>query len=92
MIIDVEKIRNNEFKVNVKSEIETIHFVNIRETWYLEKTEGKLCKKRLIELSFRFLLDREPNTSILEKFDLDLISHYFPEYINDIKDWCLRLS
>ena len=47
MIIDVEKIRNNEFKVNVKSEIETIHFVNIRETWYLEKTEGKLCKKRL---------------------------------------------
>jgi hypothetical protein len=27
-----------------------------------------------------FLLDREPNTSILKNFNLKIINNYFPEY------------
>jgi hypothetical protein len=34
----------------------------------------------LLRRSFEFLLDREPNTSILPEFDLSTIERYFPEY------------
>jgi hypothetical protein len=40
--------------------------------------------KRLVEESFRFLLEREPVTSILPSFDLSVIERYFPEYRSDI--------
>jgi hypothetical protein len=36
---------------------------------------------RLIRSSFEFLLEREPATSILRRFDLDVIGRYFPEYL-----------
>lgn len=34
----------------------------------------------LVDTSFRFLLEREPPTSILRSFDLMEIGRYFPEY------------
>ena len=34
----------------------------------------------LIEASFRFLLDREPQSAILTRFELPLIERYFPDY------------
>ena len=34
----------------------------------------------LVRRSFRFLLEREPRTSILRSFDLPVIGRYFPEY------------
>jgi hypothetical protein len=34
----------------------------------------------LLRRSIEFLLDREPNTSILREFDLSSIERYFPEY------------
>lgn len=39
---------------------------------------------RLIEVSFEFLLDREPPSSILRRFDLDVIGRYFPEYPQEL--------
>ena len=39
---------------------------------------------RLVEESFRFLLEREPVTSIMGSFDLNVIERYFPEYPRDI--------
>jgi hypothetical protein len=38
-----------------------------------------------VEKSFEFLLDREPNTSILRTFDLPVIQRYFPEYERTIR-------
>lgn len=38
----------------------------------------------LVAASFRFLLDREPKESILSRFDLGVISRYFPEYDSEI--------
>ena len=35
--------------------------------------------ERLIEESFRYLLEHEPNTSILRKFSIDQIENYFPD-------------
>lgn len=34
----------------------------------------------LVRRSFEFLLEREPATSILRRFDLSVIESYFPEY------------
>jgi len=44
------------------------------ELWVMQR------RKRLLRASFEFLLAREPNTSILRRFDLPVIGHYFPEY------------
>ena len=38
----------------------------------------------LVRESFSFLLEREPQTSILRSFDLDVIGRYFPEYPAEI--------
>jgi hypothetical protein len=40
--------------------------------------------ERLVRGSFEFLLAREEPSSILERFDLDVISRYFPEYLATI--------
>lgn len=40
--------------------------------------------KRLVEETFRFLLEREPVTSILPSFDINVIEGYFPEYRSEI--------
>jgi hypothetical protein len=36
--------------------------------------------ERLLEVSFEFLLEREPASSILSRFALPVIERYFPEY------------
>jgi hypothetical protein len=38
----------------------------------------------LVRASFEFLLEREPATSILREFSLDVISRYFPDYPAEI--------
>ena len=39
----------------------------------------------LVEETFKFLLEREPATSILREFSLDVVSKYFPEYEDEIR-------
>lgn len=39
----------------------------------------------LVQASFAFLLEREPATSILGRFDLTVIGRYFPEYETEIR-------
>ena len=39
----------------------------------------------LVRTSFEFLLEREPPTSILSSFSLDVIGSYFPEYRSEMK-------
>ena len=40
---------------------------------------------RLVYASFEFLLEREPPSSILRSFDLDVIGRYFPEYTETMR-------
>ena len=42
---------------------------------------------KLVEASFRFLLDREPKESILGRFELRVIPKYFPEFKARIADY-----
>ena len=39
----------------------------------------------LVTASFVFLLEREPRESILRRFDLAVISRYFPQYEREIQ-------
>jgi hypothetical protein len=38
-------------------------------------------EERLIRESFAFLLEREPATSIMSEFGLDVIGRFFPDYV-----------
>jgi hypothetical protein len=38
----------------------------------------------LVEASFQFLLEREPATSILRRFSLEVIGDYFPDYAGEM--------
>jgi hypothetical protein len=40
-----------------------------------------------VEAAFRFLLDREPKESILQRFDVSLISRYFPEFERELPSY-----
>lgn len=75
MMKDVER-----FEVIVHERTTTTHTVNLTEDYYQQLTEGKVSPEMLIEKSFEFLLEREPNTMILSQFDLPIIGEYFPEY------------
>jgi len=42
--------------------------------------EDEAAVEDLVRRSFDFLLEREPPSSILRRFDLSVIQRYFPEY------------
>ena len=73
------------FEVTVReAEGETRHEVTMsRETWE-RLTAGEHAPERCIEAAFRFLLDREPKESILHRFDVTIISRYFPEFEREL--------
>jgi hypothetical protein len=51
---------------------------------------GKHAPERLIEAAFSFLLDREPKESILGRFDVTIISRYFPEFERELPKYLAR--
>jgi len=84
--IEVEKVENSKFRVRVsESGSETTHDVTLSPNNYIKLTAGKVEPEELVRRSFEFLLEREPKESILTRFDLSVISRYFPEYEGEIK-------
>ena len=87
--IDVTKTERSdsyEFQVTVRqASSQTRHHVTLTKAYYDRLTGGTVSPERLIEESFRFLLEREPKEAILRSFDLPLISDYFPAYERVIK-------
>ncbi|PPR28026.1 MAG: hypothetical protein CFH31_01226 [Alphaproteobacteria bacterium MarineAlpha9_Bin1] len=87
MSISIKKLSEDKFEVTVSSNTTTKHIVTLSNEVHNKLTNGKVTKKELLDFSFKFLLDREPNTSILSSFELTVISQYFPEYENAVNDW-----
>ena len=79
-MITIKLIKDSDFEVTVKLKSTTQHVVHLSNDFYKLLTDGKVSHENLIKASFEFLLDRESNNSILSQFDLEAISHYFPEY------------
>ena len=81
----VSALGAGRWRVEVQGASRTAHEVTIT-AGYLEKLGlGGAAPERVLEESFRFLLEREPNTSILASFALPVIARYFPDYERDIR-------
>ena len=87
MEILIKKNDKNTFAVFIESSLNSNHIVTLNDDTYFEMTKGIKSKEELILFSFKFLLERENNTSILSNFNLETIQNYFPEYKNEIKNW-----
>lgn len=83
-MITVKHLAGDEWQVTVKAGVTTQHRVRVTASDLDRFAEARTTEELLRE-SFRFLLERESNTSILDSFDLPLIGRYFPEYEREIR-------
>ena len=88
MSVSIKIVSNNEYEVIVKSKTVTTHLVTLSDEVHKNLTNEKVTKEELLDFSFKFLLDRESNTSILSSFELTNISRYFSDYEKSVKKWC----
>jgi hypothetical protein len=73
----------HEADVTVRAREMTRHVVSISRDELARYGGGDVAD--LVRRSFEFLLEREPNTSILRRFALSDIERYFPEYPSVIR-------
>lgn len=83
-VIQVKHSSGGEWVVTIKASVTTDHRVRVTQQ-DLERLSAGQPAEALLEESFRFLLEREPNTSILPSFPLPLIGRYFPEYEREVQ-------
>ena len=88
MSISIKKQTDDVFVVTVTDSVTTTHTVTVTDQSLADLTDNNVTKTQLLEFSFNFLLDREPNTSILSSFDINVISRYFSDYRNEVRRWC----
>ena len=84
--IRITPVAPRVFRVEVREgQGATTHQVTVPERIdeTLELREDDL--QQVVLESFRFLLEREPATSILRQFSLSDISRYFPEYPSELE-------
>ena len=91
-MIEVRHLSGNQYEVRVSDRIATTHQATLMEADRVRLGGSDVSGDTLIAESFRFLLEREPNTSILQKFDLPVIGTYFPEYEEDIRKRLSQVS
>lgn len=80
-MITVNKKDENTFEVLVEEgSSQSTHTVTVSDKYYKKLTGGIISREDLIKKSFEFLLERESQEAIMSKFDLTVISRFFPEY------------
>lgn len=72
------------FTVEVRSRETTRHRVSVSPTYLRELGIEAIEPARVLHEAFVFLLEREPNTSVLPRFDLRDIERYFPDFRDEI--------
>ena len=87
MTISVTAKSQDTFEVVVTTQSTTTHSVTVSDAIHTKLTNGKISKETLLKKSFEFLLAREPNTSILSQFKIEVISQYFPDYVGAAWKW-----
>lgn len=85
-MIEVAKRSDDEFEVTVEEGgSSTSHTVTVDDSYHQKLTGGEISKEELVRRSFEFLLEREPKESILSRFNLKVITRYFPSYETRIR-------
>ena len=72
------------YDVQVKAGSTTRHRVTVSEDYLRELGVEAHLPEKVLDAAFGFLLEREPNTSILARFDLREIERYYPEFRGEI--------
>ncbi len=85
--INVVEIDSSTYQITVIAQSTTTHIVTVQADYAQKLTNGNTSTAELLKKSFEFLLQREPNTSILRSFDLSVISRYFPEFDGEIRKY-----
>ena len=88
MSVSIRKLSDAVFEVTVAKTSTTTHTVTVTDQSLSDLSDSNVTKTQLLEFSFRFLLEREPNTSILSSFDINVISRYFSDYKDEVRRWC----
>ncbi|MFO8235924.1 MAG: hypothetical protein R6U04_11030 [Bacteroidales bacterium] len=80
-MITVTKEDENTFQVTVEEDnSQSTHTVTVNDKFHKKLTGGVIPKEELVKKSFEFLLEREPKEAIMQNFNLEVISRFFPEY------------
>jgi len=87
MNVEVETIGDDDFLVKVNGATSTEHRVTLTDDYWEQVWSRMLPKKEIVSRSFAFLLEREPNSSIMRTFDLPVIQRYFSEYEGIAATW-----
>lgn len=83
--VDVTEAGPGVYAVRVGTgEGTTEHRVTVPQSLLEELGIADTDPGTLVRESFAFLLEREPATSILPEFSLEVIGRYFPEYREEI--------
>ena len=94
-MIEVERTADGDplaFAVTVQDgKGETRHAVTMSRQLCTRLTAGAEAPERVVEAAFRFLLDREPKEAILSRFDITVISRYFPEFERELPGYLSKL-
>ena len=85
MSLSIKKLTNDVFTVTVAETSTTTHTVTITDQSLNDLTDNNVTKTQLLEFSFKFLLQREPNTSTLSSFDINVITKYLPDYRDEVR-------
>lgn len=83
--IRVTRERGDDYRVVVEEKDGSTEHRVIASQEHVERFAPGVDPETLIEASFRFLLEREPKESILDRFELPVIARYFPEYPKEIR-------
>ena len=81
--ISVSETGPRSFEVTL-GEAGTTHNVTVSENLVEELDLPEDDLERVVRESFGFLLEREPASSIMREFSLDVIPTYFPEYREEL--------
>lgn len=90
-MIDIRRMEGDDpltFEVAVRDgDGETRHHVTIARETYERLSSGEHTPERVVAAAFRFLLDHEPKESILRRFDVAIISRYFPDFARTLPSY-----
>jgi hypothetical protein len=73
------------YRVEVAGKSSTSHEVKVPSGLAQDIGGAGVDDADFVLASFKFLLEREPNTSILRTFSIEVIGSYFPEWRDEMK-------
>jgi hypothetical protein len=84
--ISINPMEPDSFGVEVEDcDTTTKHRVHVPASLLHDLGLADADRERVVRESFAFLLEREPPSSILSEFSLDVIPRYFPEYYEEMR-------